>query len=132
MIEKAIKLLAHYQGKRVDKNGDAYILHPIRIALKLDTEIQRTAALLHDILKDTDCTEEILLEEGISQEVIDIINLLTQKDNEVYEDYIIRIKRSHNDDAIRVKKLDLIDSIDLETETKGNKMYKRSYEFLCW
>ena len=138
MIEKAIKLLAHYQGKQKDRGGNPYILHPIRIALKLDTQTQRAAALLHDIIEDTNCDEEVLLAEGISQEVIDIIKILTRNENELYEDYIVRIKRSLNDDAIRIKKLDLLDNIDLtrlkkvtDKDLKRNKKYERAYKFLC-
>lgn len=137
MVEIALRLVANYQGKQVDKGGCPYALHLIRIALKLDNEIQRTAALLHDIIEDTECTLEILKEKGISEDVIEIVDILTRKKDESYMDFIKRIKNSNNEDAIKIKKLDLIDNMNLdrlkevkEEDIKRCKKYKKAYKLL--
>ncbi len=44
------------------------MLHPIRMMLKMDTEAEKIAAVLHDVVEDTDWTFEKLAAEGFSDE----------------------------------------------------------------
>src|SRR3989442_1485497 len=39
-----------------DKAGEPYILHPLRVALRVHTERERLAAVLHDVVEDTGVT----------------------------------------------------------------------------
>lgn len=138
MVETALRLIADYQGKQVDLGGNAYILHPIRIALKLDNETQRAAALLHDIIEDTSCSYAVLESRCISKEVIDIVRILTRLEDESYMDYIRRIKDSNNNDAIKIKMLDLIDNMDLTRlkeitpkDMKRCEKYQKAFKVLA-
>lgn len=137
MVIKALKLLVAYQSEQKDKCGDSYILHPIRLALRLDNEIERAAALLHDIIEDTDCDYKTLKRHGITEEVIDIIKILTHKKEESYYDYISKIKSSNNTIAIKIKQLDLIDNMDLsrlnnitEKDLKRIEKYTEAFKML--
>lgn len=138
MVVAALKLLVKYQGEQTDKGGHPYVLHPIRLALQLDNETQRAAALLHDIIEDTDCTYHILRQEGISEDIIDIVRILTKKKDESYFNYVKRVKDSKNINAIKIKKLDLIDNMDLtrlkEVTQKDidrvENRYKKAFELL--
>lgn len=137
MVIKALKLLVAYQSEQKDKGGDSYILHPIRLALRLDNEIERAAALLHDIIEDTDCDYKTLKRHGITEEVIDIIKILTHKKEESYYDYISKIKSSNNTIAIKIKQLDLIDNMDLsrlnnitEKDLKRIEKYTEAFKML--
>jgi GTP pyrophosphokinase len=63
MIDKAFRIAneAHWNMRR--KSGEPYILHPIAVAKIVNQEIglgarSITAALLHDVVEDTDYTLE--------------------------------------------------------------------------
>lgn len=137
MVVIALKILAKYQGSQVDKGGNPYILHPMKIALQLDTEEERASALLHDVIEDSDCTYLILKEEGISESVIDIVKILTRRKDESYKNYLKRVKESNNKSAIKIKKLDLLDNLDtsrLKEVTQKDldrcKKYTDAYRYL--
>lgn len=79
MLDKAIILAIKAHKGQVDKAGDDYILHPIRVMAKLETEEERIIGVLHDVVEDTDITFEQLKEEGFSPEVISALKCLTRK-----------------------------------------------------
>ena len=65
------------------KSGEPYIIHPVSVAklvtqIKLD-EASICAALLHDVVEDTDTTHLDLVEE-FSQEIADLVDSLTKLD----------------------------------------------------
>jgi guanosine-3',5'-bis(diphosphate) 3'-pyrophosphohydrolase len=60
IIEKAYNFASKFHEGQIRKSGEPYIIHPLSVAkilveLGLD-EITLTAALLHDIVEDTDVT----------------------------------------------------------------------------
>jgi GTP diphosphokinase / guanosine-3',5'-bis(diphosphate) 3'-diphosphatase len=80
-IQKAIDfcILAHENQQR--KSGEPYAVHPILVATITayfsNDENMVTAALLHDIVEDTDCTIEEI-ESLYGQEVANIVDGLTK------------------------------------------------------
>lgn len=60
MLNKAIILATTFHTGQKDKAGEPYILHPLAVMLKMDTDEERVVAVLHDILEDTMITEKIL------------------------------------------------------------------------
>jgi (p)ppGpp synthase/HD superfamily hydrolase len=59
-LSKAIEiaLLAH-KGQK-DKSGAEYILHPLRVMEKGNTEVERICGILHDVVEDSAWTFEML------------------------------------------------------------------------
>lgn len=110
-LAKAITIAAAAHQNQLDKNGTAYILHPIRVMLKMDGNLLKTAAILHDVVEDTDWTLDMLRSEGFSERIIELIDLLTRRDSESYDDYIERIRSDGN--AVKIKLADLEDNMDL-------------------
>ena len=51
-LEKAIKIAAEAHTGQVDKGGNPYILHPLRVMLSLETEEERIVGVLHDVVED--------------------------------------------------------------------------------
>ena len=51
-LEKAIKIAVEAHTGQVDKGGNPYILHPLRVMLSLDTEEERIVGVLHDVVED--------------------------------------------------------------------------------
>ena len=85
-----------------------YYLHPLEVAATLvdPTEDEFIAALLHDVVEDTDWTLDGLLGEGFSYDIVSIVGLLTKDDDLTYEQNIQRIIDSKNVSAMKVKLAD--------------------------
>jgi len=115
----AIAITAEAFKDTVDKSGEPYILHCLRVMNNLhtrDKELQ-SIAVLHDLIEDTDYTFDYLRELGFSERVVSAVDLLThRKDEMTYEAYVEQI--AQNDDARRVKLSDLRDNSDI-TRLKG-------------
>ncbi|MBL4931810.1 GTP pyrophosphokinase [Clostridium paridis] len=111
MLEKAIIIATKAHGGQVDKAGEAYILHPLRVMLSGKTEIERICGVLHDVIEDTEVTLEYLKAEGFSEEILEALDALTRKANENYDDFIERV--INNKLACYVKLADLNDNMDL-------------------
>ena len=107
----AMKIAFEAHINQVDKGGTPYIYHPIHLAEQLDTEAEITAALLHDVVEDTDWTIDALRDAGISEEALEILALLTHPDSEAYMDYIRRV--AEHPAARRIKLLDMAHNMEL-------------------
>ena len=93
-IEQAISLATYAHDQQVDKAGAPYIFHLMRVCLATPPEY-RVAAILHDILEDTEYTRTGLLFKGVSEDDIHIVAEVTRlKDHETYARYIDRIVKS--------------------------------------
>lgn len=111
LIEKSLQIaLRAYSGK-TDKAGREYILHPLRVMAKMHTEFEMSAALLHDVIEDSEITAEQLLAEGIPAEVVEAVQFLSKNEGEEYQDFVIRAKK--NKLAAKVKIADIEDNIDV-------------------
>lgn len=110
-LEKAIALAAQYHEGQKDKAGEPYILHVLRVALAVSTPKARIAAVLHDILEDTDVTEAQLQAMGFDQDVIVAVQALTKRKGETR---LEAAKRAKADPIAReVKMADNADNLDL-------------------
>ena len=109
-LTRAIVIAAEAHRGQVDKAGEVYILHPLRVMLRMKTEPERIVAVLHDLLEDTDWSEESLRAEGFSEEVLRALDHLTRREGEVYHRFV---KRAAEDPIARgVKRADLLDNLD--------------------
>jgi len=111
-LEQAISiaLLAH-EGQ-LDKGGEPYILHPLRVMMKLKDNNLRIIAILHDVIEDCGLTLDNLVSKyGVPFELARIVDILSRKEGESYDEYIERISKNYK--AIKVKLADLEDNMDL-------------------
>ena len=65
-LEKAIKIAVEAHTGQVDKGGNPYILHPLRVMLSLNTEEERIVGVLHDVVEDCAPTDYIWDREDFS------------------------------------------------------------------
>jgi (p)ppGpp synthase/HD superfamily hydrolase len=110
-LEDAIALAVEAHRGQRDKAGQSYILHPLRVMMRLQTEAERMAAILHDVVEDTPYTLERLRALGYPDEVLGALDCLTKREGESYEAFIERL-RPHAL-ARRVKLADLEDNMDV-------------------
>ena len=119
MLEDAMSLAAKAHRRQKDKAGAAYILHPLRVMLRMNTNDERIVALLHDVVEDTEYTLEDLRKAGYSQKILQSLDFLTKRDGEEYDQFIKRVKR--NPLARKVKIADIEDNLDLGRIKKPKK-----------
>lgn len=111
LIEKSLAIALRAHTGVTDKAGHAYILHPLRVMAKMTTDNEMSAALLHDVIEDSDITAADLLSEGIPSEVVDAVLCLTKCEGESYQDFVLRAKQ--NPIARKVKIADIEDNINV-------------------
>jgi GTP diphosphokinase / guanosine-3',5'-bis(diphosphate) 3'-diphosphatase len=80
-LERAISIATAHAGQK-DKAGEPYILHPLKVMLRLNTEMERCAAVLHDVVEDCNVTLEQLRDEGFDELVIQAVDALTKRSGE--------------------------------------------------
>lgn len=81
-LEKAIGIAAMAHSGQTDKAGEPYILHPIRVMLRMTTDEERIVAVLHDVIEDSEWSISNLRSEGFSQAVVDAVEALTKRNGE--------------------------------------------------
>ena len=69
-LEHAIEIAARTHAGQLDKGGAPYILHPLRVMLRVAPGAQQIVAVLHDVVEDSEVTFEDLEREGFAAEVI--------------------------------------------------------------
>ena len=110
-LEDAILLAVQAHRGQRDRVGQPYILHVFRVMLRMVTEEERTAAMLHDVVEDTSYTLDQLQALGYAPEIIHTVDCLTRREDETYEAFV---ERAGSDPmARRVKLADLEDNMDL-------------------
>lgn len=137
MTKKAMNIMFTAHKDQVDKTGVPYVFHPWHVAEQLTDELSVTAALLHDVIEDTDLTPDDLRKAGIPEEVLDVLALLTHEDGVDYDAYVDMI--GTNAIARRVKLADLEHNMDLtrmapdepdEYALRRLQKYQRNYNKL--
>jgi (p)ppGpp synthase/HD superfamily hydrolase len=81
-LERAIAIAAEAHAGQFDKGGQPYILHPLRVLLRVQGTSEQIAAVLHDVVEDSSVTLEHLAAEGFTAEVLAALEALTKKHGE--------------------------------------------------
>ena len=90
-LETAIEIAVRAHAGQVDKAGAPYILHPLRMMLRMSSPTEMMAAVLHDVVEDgPGWTPDRLKEEGIPADVIEAVAQVTKRDEEDYETFVLR------------------------------------------
>lgn len=146
IVSKCYEIMTRAHYGQVDKAGKAYMWHPLTVAHnvylyfeKQFTEDEYTIAIctayLHDVLEDTDYTQEKLLEEGVPFEIVSRVQILTRGEGESYMNFI---RRCEDDKITRIVKMcDLSHNMDLtrldkitDEDIQRIKKYHKAYKYL--
>lgn len=110
-LERAIEIAARTHAGQTDKGGAPYILHPLRVMLRVAPGAQQIVAVLHDVVEDSDVTFEDLEREGFAAEVISGLRAVTKVAGESYEDFVARAALDPVGKAVKLA--DLMENSDL-------------------
>ena len=133
---QAIAVIAH-RGQ-TDKLGVDYIQHPLGVAQQfepVEQTLEYCAALLHDVLEDTDITAAELFLAGIYPEVIDVVELLTRHEGQG-DDYYERVARHPAARAVKLADIlhntqpDRVAHLDETTRARLRAKYEHALDLL--
>ncbi len=111
LVERAVRRALEAHAGQKEENGRPYLLHPLRLMLRMDSEVEMAAAVLHDVVEDTATTLDDLRAEGFPEKVLAAVALLTHdKKNESYRRYVQRI--ASDPLARKIKLADLEDNLN--------------------
>jgi (p)ppGpp synthase/HD superfamily hydrolase len=135
-LERAIVIAVEAHAGQVDKAGAPYVLHPLRMMLRVSTSDERIVAVLHDVCEDCPgWTFDRLRAEGFSEHIIQALQSVTKRDGEDYETFVRR--SATNAIGRRVKLADLHDNSDLsriampsERDFRRMEKYRRAIDLI--
>ena len=129
-LSRAIAFAAIHHAGQKDKRGAEYILHPLRVMLKMDTVEEKIVAVLHDVLEDTDASIDEI-EEYFGYEIAQAVLAMTRysrgsvKSKETYMEYVARA--AENPIARKVKREDMLDQLLPEREIPETETLRKRY-----
>ena len=111
-LAAAIAFAAAKHIDQVDRAGQPYILHPLRVMAAMDTDEARRVAVLHDVVEDCEVTLDELRALGYPEREVLAIDSLTKRADEQndYPRFISRVLL--NPLAAKVKLADIEDNLD--------------------
>lgn len=137
-LNLAIVMATEMHDMAVDKGGQPYILHPLRVMLSMapDDMVGRIAAVLHDTVEDT-ALDLATIRFYFLDEVADAVDALSRRTldtgaKEPYTQFIARL--AQNEIAVRVKLMDIADNMRPEryheSITGLHGRYEKARDFL--
>lgn len=127
LVEKAILFAKKWHGKQKRKTGEPFYSHPLEVArmvaeYKFKTHVV-VAAILHDVVEDSDCTVELISKE-FTPRIAEIVELLTReytgKKLSIAET-IKRIFGAEDYEALLIKGLDRVHNLQTIHGIKSKK-----------
>ena len=125
-VAAAIAFAAAKHINQVDRAGQPYILHPLRVMAAMDTDESKRVAVLHDVVEDCGVTLDELRALGYPEREVLAIDALTKRadEHDDYPKFITRVLL--NPLAAKVKLADVEDNLDTRRlETLGAKDLQR-------
>ena len=127
LTKKAMLICYRAHHGQYDRTGLPYVFHPYHLAEQMEDEYSTVAALLHDVVEDTDITFEELEGEGFPDEVMTAVRLLTHSPEVPYYDYVRGVIGNPIAEAVKLadlrhnsdlSRLDTVTEHDLERQRK--------------
>lgn len=136
LLRRAIDIAKEAHKGQVDKAGNEYIDHPLRVMAAGHSVSEKIVGILHDVVEDTDWTFERLEAEGFTTEIIEALKCVTKQwEDEPYDAFIERVKT--NPLAVAVKINDIADNMDIrrlkeltDKDLKRLQKYHKAYRQL--
>ena len=110
LLEDAIILATDLHRGQVDKGGQPYILHPLRVMQAVKGDDERIAAVLHDTMEDCGLAWATIARR-FGNQIADAVYALSRGEEETYEAFIDRC--ALNRIARVVKLADIADNMDV-------------------
>jgi hypothetical protein len=114
-LAAALQIAIRVHAGQVDKQGEPYLLHVLRVVEAVHGGAEKVVAALHDVAEDSDVpVREIALEASLGTAETQALALLTRDENETYRNYIFCLAEGEwigGEIAREVKLADLRDNL---------------------
>ena len=136
-LERAIEIAREAHREQVDRAGEEYIGHAMRVMEAGRTLEEKLVGVLHDVVEaSAEWSFERLDQEGFAPEIIEALRCVTKLSaDEPYDKFIARVKKNRL--AVAVKLNDLSDNMDIrrlpylsDKDVKRLKKYLKAYKQL--
>ncbi|MGY3128822.1 (p)ppGpp synthase/HD superfamily hydrolase [Agrococcus sp. UYP33] len=135
-LERAIAVAARAFDGRVDRQGQPYVAHAIRVMLDVDTDDERAVAMLHDVFEWGTVTLRQFHAAKFPKRIVDAVDALTKRHGESTAEHVERVRGSEL--AATVKVADLrdnalewrLDALDGATRDRLVGMYRETATLL--
>lgn len=131
MLNKAIEIARIAHEGQVDKGGQPYLDHPLRVMNNVETVEEKIVAVLHDAVEDSDLQIEDLRIAGFGDRIIEAVDAITKREGEKRKDYLNRVM--DNRLALKVKIADMSDNADVsripnpsDKDKERTRVYKKT------
>jgi len=89
MLKEALQIAVAAHEGQVDKAGEPYIDHPVRIAGMVEGEDAKVVALLHDVVEDSDVSLDDLAE-VFPARIVAAVDAVSRRADETYFEFVAR------------------------------------------
>jgi (p)ppGpp synthase/HD superfamily hydrolase len=135
-VEHAVELARRAHEGQIDKSGQPYIGHPMRVMSQVAGPHAQMAAVLHDVIEDTPVTARDLLAAGCPPPVVATVVALSKERGESQPEYLARV--AADPVALVVKRADIADNsgperfdqLDPATQRRLRTKYRESLRLL--
>lgn len=136
-LERAIVIASKAFDGRVDRQGEPYVAHAIRVMLDVEGDDERTVAILHDVFEWGTITLREFVSAKFPKRVIDAVDAMTKRQGETLAEHIERLRRSELAAAVKIadlrdnalaRRLDALPTPQMRTELLA--MYRESAQLL--
>lgn len=127
MLERAIEIAQQKHEGQFRRGGEPYITHPLAVMHMLQLagfpQHFQEVAVLHDIIEDTDCTEDDLLSAGFDEnKVVKVVKILSKEPDESYDEYEQEVLESYT--ASQVKARDVMHNLSSNPKPEKVPIYE--------
>ena len=135
-LERAVAVAARAFDGRVDRQGQPYIAHAIRVTLDVEGDDERAVAMLHDVFEWGTVTLREFDSQKFPKRIIDAVDALTKRQGESIAEHAERVRASELATAVKIADLRdnalawRLDALDGGTRSKLLRMYRETAEHL--
>lgn len=104
LVEESVRLATMAHVGQVDKTGQPYILHVLRVGAAGRDWKTQVVGFLHDVLEDTSMSESTL-RRVFGDEIMIALDSVTRAPGEVYSAYVARANRNEIGRAVKIADL---------------------------
>jgi (p)ppGpp synthase/HD superfamily hydrolase len=131
LVNKVLQIAIKAHSNQYRRDGvTPYIKHPMEVARRVSHLGHEyvCVAYLHDVLEDTKVTYSDLEKEGIPENILKAVEILTKSEDISYDEYLYSIKC--NKLACQVKIADMLSNLADKPTDKQIKKYAKGLLFL--
>ncbi|MBC2604863.1 HD domain-containing protein [Pelagicoccus albus] len=100
-LAREVATKAHHGQFRRD-GITPYIAHPEAVASRVETDLEKAVAWLHDVVEDTETSTQDLKSHGFPPQVIEAVATITKMPGLPYEEYLDRVRANRLARAVKV------------------------------